>query len=253
MVAVAEKPYTGKPKTSSAEPGFAVFTYSETYVSENTYSGVFGGATESPFGQTIALTGDKKDEFSFWFSSKYEDTETGLYYYGYRSYSPTLGRWLSRDPIGEKIRVRKKHAHQSGPRYDLRFVDPNLYAFVKNVPTMSIDPVGLMDWGILGPKCCNNNTSTEYACVNGSWVSLAPGKCTGICDDCDGMTCKGGFYALTGLTGTFLIGGNCTTGPDDWYFSSRRWTPTGAGTNAQSPSQRGCSNAGPPGYTWGAP
>jgi hypothetical protein len=42
------------------------------------------------------------NDFHFWFSSKYLDSETGLYYYGYRYYSPMLGRWLSRDPIGEE-------------------------------------------------------------------------------------------------------------------------------------------------------
>ncbi|MBQ7478876.1 MAG: hypothetical protein IJT01_08240, partial [Selenomonadaceae bacterium] len=35
------------------------------------------------------------------FSTKYYDAETGLYYYGYRYYSPDLGRWLTRDPIEE--------------------------------------------------------------------------------------------------------------------------------------------------------
>ena len=50
----------------------------------------------------------------FRFSTKYLDDDlaftgqagamgsTGLYYYGYRYYSPGLGRWMSRDPIGEK-------------------------------------------------------------------------------------------------------------------------------------------------------
>lgn len=37
----------------------------------------------------------------FRFSSKYTDQETGLVYYGYRYYSPGMGRWLNRDPIGE--------------------------------------------------------------------------------------------------------------------------------------------------------
>ena len=41
------------------------------------------------------------DRPPFGFSTKYEDTETGLLYYGYRHYSPQLGRWLSRDPIEE--------------------------------------------------------------------------------------------------------------------------------------------------------
>ena len=36
------------------------------------------------------------------FSTKYQDDETGLLYYGYRFYNPTDGRWPSRDPIDEE-------------------------------------------------------------------------------------------------------------------------------------------------------
>jgi RHS repeat-associated protein len=39
---------------------------------------------------------------SFRFSTKYTDQETNLLYYGYRYLSPELGRWISRDPIGER-------------------------------------------------------------------------------------------------------------------------------------------------------
>jgi RHS repeat-associated protein len=42
------------------------------------------------------------NDFNFWFSTKYLDHETGNYYYGYRYYSPSLGRFPSRDPIGEQ-------------------------------------------------------------------------------------------------------------------------------------------------------
>jgi RHS repeat-associated protein len=38
----------------------------------------------------------------FLFSSEYLDSETNLVYYNYRYYSPELGRWTKRDPIGEK-------------------------------------------------------------------------------------------------------------------------------------------------------
>ncbi|MDZ4199028.1 MAG: RHS repeat-associated core domain-containing protein, partial [Kiritimatiellia bacterium] len=51
------------------------------------------------FGRTIVSTGTAPCAFGF--STKYEDAETGLLYYGYRFYSPELGRWPSRDPIGE--------------------------------------------------------------------------------------------------------------------------------------------------------
>jgi RHS repeat-associated protein len=37
----------------------------------------------------------------FLFSTKYQDDETAILYYGYRDYSPTSGRWLSRDPVEE--------------------------------------------------------------------------------------------------------------------------------------------------------
>ncbi len=38
----------------------------------------------------------------FRFSTKYQDDETDLLYYGYRYYGATTGRWLSKDPIGEE-------------------------------------------------------------------------------------------------------------------------------------------------------
>jgi len=55
-----------------------------------------------PFGNTIAQSGTLADENPFRFSTKYLDDETGFYHYGYRYYSPELGRWISRDPIGER-------------------------------------------------------------------------------------------------------------------------------------------------------
>jgi len=55
----------------------------------------------SPFGGITAQSGDLADDFTHRFSTKPFDAETGLYYYGYRFYSSELGRWVSRDPIGE--------------------------------------------------------------------------------------------------------------------------------------------------------
>jgi RHS repeat-associated protein len=40
-------------------------------------------------------------EGGFRFSTKYYDTELKTYYYGYRYYDPSIGRWLNRDPIEE--------------------------------------------------------------------------------------------------------------------------------------------------------
>jgi len=53
--------------------------------------------TYSPFGKLIESDGIDKATADFTFSTKYADI-TGLSYYGYRFYSPQLGRWLKRDP-----------------------------------------------------------------------------------------------------------------------------------------------------------
>src|SRR5574344_1919734 len=77
-----------------------------------------------PFGEVFCSVGDMAGVNPFQFSTKYTDNETDLVYYGYRYYSPALGRWLSRDPIEE----------QGGL---------NLYGFVNNDPVNSHDMLGL--------------------------------------------------------------------------------------------------------------
>jgi RHS repeat-associated protein len=52
------------------------------------------------FGEALVTTG-VAGSLPFGFSAKYEEKETGLLYYGYRYYSPSTGRWPSKDPIGE--------------------------------------------------------------------------------------------------------------------------------------------------------
>ena len=55
-----------------------------------------------PFGQLLGAEGELAEVNPFRFSSEYADDETGLVYYNYRYYSPSLGRWTKRDSIGEK-------------------------------------------------------------------------------------------------------------------------------------------------------
>ena len=55
----------------------------------------------SPFGQQTRAIGTYASSNPFRFSSEYYDAETGLVYYNYRYYDAKLGRWLSKDPIGE--------------------------------------------------------------------------------------------------------------------------------------------------------
>jgi RHS repeat-associated protein len=65
------------------------------------------------------------------FSTKPRESETGLYYYGYRFYDPAAGRWINRDPIEEEGGV-------------------NMYGFVENGSTYKSDFLGNIDVA----KCC---------------------------------------------------------------------------------------------------
>ncbi|MBL9153987.1 MAG: RHS repeat-associated core domain-containing protein [Verrucomicrobiales bacterium] len=77
------------------------------------------------FGKTLATWGDGAvaEANRYRFSTKPEDG-TGLFYYGYRFLDTRMGRWVSRDPIGERGGV-------------------NLGGFVKNDPRNNFDRLGL--------------------------------------------------------------------------------------------------------------
>jgi RHS repeat-associated protein len=79
-----------------------------------------------PFGEPIRLTGPMAEPNLFRLSTKYQDSETGLVYYGNRYYQPQSGRWLNRDPIAE-------------------IGGMNLYAYVLNSPLNFVDPLGLRE------------------------------------------------------------------------------------------------------------
>jgi RHS repeat-associated protein len=76
-----------------------------------------------PFGEVLRATGPMAKANPFRFSTKYQDDETDLVYYGYRYYNASTGRWLSRDPEQE-----------SGGE--------NLYGFLGNSPLNDYDAFG---------------------------------------------------------------------------------------------------------------
>ncbi len=55
-----------------------------------------------PFGNLLRCEGAYAKTNPFRFSTKWQDDESGLINYGVRYYSPTLGRFINRDPIAEK-------------------------------------------------------------------------------------------------------------------------------------------------------
>lgn len=84
----------------------------------------------TPSGSLLRAEGPYATSNPFRFSTRFTDVETGLVYYGYRYYSPDLGRFINRDPAEEAGGV-------------------NLYGFVGNDPVNGWDVLGegsLADW-----------------------------------------------------------------------------------------------------------
>jgi len=80
---------------------------------------------EGPFGEVLRATGPMAKVNPIRFSSKYQDDETDLLYYGHRYYNASSGRWLNRDPEEEDGGV-------------------NLLACCDNNLLNSVDPLGLV-------------------------------------------------------------------------------------------------------------
>jgi RHS repeat-associated protein len=108
-----------------------------------------------PFGEVIRSTGTMAKNNPFRFSTKYQDDESDLLYYGYRYNKPSTGTWPNRDPLGEEGGV-------------------NLYGFIGNNPVNQFDELGLMKWADVVAKqkeveaqvskikcCCNKPGPTR--------------------------------------------------------------------------------------------
>ncbi len=93
------------------------------------------------FGKTISSSGSMESVFPHRFSTKYYDAETDLYYYGYRYYASSLGRWISRDPAEERGGL-------------------SLYRLERNDPLFSIDALGLE--GIVFLKADSEETRMSH-------------------------------------------------------------------------------------------
>ncbi|NMC83031.1 MAG: RHS repeat-associated core domain-containing protein, partial [Armatimonadetes bacterium] len=95
-----------------------------------------------PFGEVIRATGTMAKENPFRFSTKRTDNNPDFVLYEYRLYSPSMGRWLSRDPIEEEGAS-------------------NLYSHVGGNPISQVDFLGLAFYAIGGT--CEKSSSKANA------------------------------------------------------------------------------------------
>jgi len=106
------------------------------------------------FGKVLVSSGSKKDDVDYGFSSEVVDRDLGLSYYNYRYYDANQGRWLSRDPIGERGGV-------------------NIYAFAGNDGIGALDYLGLAKIRITKPNAAGRQY-VEYVPEGLLWWDLDP-------------------------------------------------------------------------------
>jgi len=109
------------------------------------------------------------------------DEKSGLYYFGFRYYSPEIGRWTQRDPAGTVDGL-------------------NLYIYVRNAPVHIVDPVGA--WG----------RDVHYGLTK-DWARMV-----GICEEAAEIIASGNQGVDDDPRTSSIIGqrGRHIWGPDDW-------------------------------------
>jgi RHS repeat-associated protein len=137
-----------------------------TYVLDSQFSyDPYGTPTQ------IAGTGATPD---FGFATMYYHQRSGLNLTKYRAYGSNLGRWLSRDPLGEfggrtyqplsyvggsnagsgfGWLLQFSNISNASNRPMLRYGGVNLYSYVNNNTLSFIDPLGLQQQGTGGGQC----------------------------------------------------------------------------------------------------
>jgi RHS repeat-associated protein len=191
-----------------------------------------------PFGEVIRLSGPMAKLNPFRFSTKYDDDETDLLYYGYRYYNPFTGRWLSRDPLAEEAFLtqfcRRKNSNKRA-RLRAQYLNP-VYVFAQNEPIDWFDLLGLDDGHQLENKCkCSMTCADKEALRIGllkaaDFLDTLIGKTYTTWADFQSACAPAHIQAIgqtDGLFGGHLTGaGNLTDGQKCIvkYFESHKFT-----------------------------
>jgi RHS repeat-associated protein len=113
-----------------------------------------------PYGRRTELSGNLDADFGytghFMLASQPDHTFTP-----FRLYRPDLGRWLSRDPIQERAGI-------------------GLYIYAGNDPLGALDPLGLVNWGLLGKSLLGAAANAAGLAVAALAVATGAGAAPGI-------------------------------------------------------------------------
>lgn len=147
----------------------------------------------------------------YFFASRRFDSESGMYYYRARIYSPRIGRFLQRDLLG--------------------YLDSmNLYGYLKNNPLRYIDPYGLYSFDDFLQDAANFSAGAGDLLSFGLTNKVRDWMGTNdVVDKCSGLYKAGewtglGLSAATGLAGGIKAAGKAAAGKE---FS--HWIPTRMG------------------------
>jgi RHS repeat-associated protein len=137
-------------------------------------------------------TGNYTLDQPYRFSTKRYYDGIGINYYGYRFYAASLGRWMTRDPLGETGGM-------------------NLYGFVGNGPMNAVDP-----WGLAYYNIEESTAFWEQYAVNGLEQGGLIGSSKGIIGA--SMNAFIEFWGAQAIANNSRIAGNadCSTGQRLW-------------------------------------
>jgi RHS repeat-associated protein len=135
-----------------------------------------------PFGEVIRATGPMAKANPFRFSTKYQDDETDMDYYGYRFYNPSTGRWPNRDPLGESgfevLRPLKPSPEAIDDPGSVAEDSANPYLMVRNDAIDMCDEAGLI-W-IPGPHP-HGPPPPPPRTITWNYMAPGPGGCIYYC------------------------------------------------------------------------
>jgi RHS repeat-associated protein len=100
-----------------------------------------------PFGNILSQSGTLADANLYRFSSKEIHKNSGLIYFQYRFYDPTLNRWLNQDPITD-LGARALRTRRGRPFRPFKW---QAYTYVRNNPISFMDAFGLANSPVMEP------------------------------------------------------------------------------------------------------